>query len=225
MARLTVAPTIWLAFLFLSFGSPPPRAPSAAAAPTQEVLPPLRINDVAITGIEHVVELKPGVAQPAGLAVFERAASEDGLDEVMFVGPDSGVWLAYGSQIILYTRSADRVEFAAYGGKPVRVLYIDDENTKLDLRPRMSRGVAAGLGGIILLGVFIGLITGLLARRGPSGLRRDPLPGRLFYGLVVGVVLALLIYGMSEQRFDVNSLLSGMSDRHLEKFLRYPSHD
>jgi len=198
-------------------------AVSLARAQDPEMKPnTLTINTVAIQGIDRIVQVKPIYNTPQGLAELDRAVAGDGLDEVVFLMPDTTLWLAYGRHINLYTRTADRVQTAYAALTPVRVLSVDDENRGADFRPPLSRMMLIVLAMIVLVGLGAGAFVGTIARRSLSGLGRDPLIDRAFYGLILGILAALLVYGLSNRRLDLRGLVTNVSERHLYQYMVSP---
>ena len=182
----------------------------------------LTINTVGVRGIERIVQLSSDYSTPVGLAQLEQATSHDGLDEIVFLMPDSTLWLAYGKHIDLYTQSANRVQTAYAGAVPVKVLVVDDENRRSDYRSPLGRGMLVCLIMVVLAGLTGGIFVGILARRNLGGLGRDPLIDRAFYGLIIGILVALLIYGLSDRKLDFRGLVSHTSEKHLYRFMVNP---
>jgi hypothetical protein len=189
-------------------------------------LPPdaMTINTVAIRGVERVVQIISAYRTLGGLAELERAMRDDGLDEFVFLMPDSTLWLAYGKQIDLYTQSAHRVQTAYAGATPVKMLLVDDENRGTDYRAPVGRGMLILLVMAVLTGLSGGILVGLLARRNVNGLGigRDPLVDRAFYGLIIGILAALLIYGLSDRKLDFRGLATHVSEKHLYRYMVSP---
>ena len=188
---------------------------SGAATPP----PSLQINGAQIRGIEQVRALKPRYHSGEHLDEVHAACQKDGLDEIVFLKADSTAYLAYGRHVHLYARVVDRVTSARVAGQPVRIIMIDDENRGLDVRPMVGPRTAAGLLFVVILGVLAGLASGLFARRSLAALGRDPMLEHVFYGLVLGLSVALLIYGLSGKRFELGMIFQSAADAHLAPFL------
>lgn len=206
---------MWASVVFLIFG-----AICSADEATREMNPnSLRINTVRIQGVERIVELNPLYRTPGGLAELEKTFAGDGLDELVFLMPDSTLWIAYGKHINLYSKSAGRVTAAYAGSALVGVLIIDDENSDTQYRPPMGRRMFALLVLIVAAGLAGGVFFGLIARRNLTGLGRDPLIDRALYGLILGVLAMLLVYGLSNRTLDFRRMVSGISEQHLHRYM------
>lgn len=182
----------------------------------------LSINGVEIRGIERIEEVKPQYCTPQGIAEMEKSFRGDGLDEVLFAASDSTLWIAFGKYVHLYTDNADRVQSAFLDDRPIRVIAVNDENREIDARPTLGAGMVAILFVIVLAGLGGGIAVGLVGRRNLAGLGRDPLMDRAFYGLILGVMAALVFYGMSNRKLDFRRLFTTSSTSHLDDYLVSP---
>lgn len=183
------------------------------------------VNGVEIRGIERVVQVKPQYRTAGGLAELRNAFEGDTQDEIVFMLPDSTLWLAYGRHINLYTRTVDRIETASYGGVPVHVLILDDEVWESDSRVVLGRGMALLLVAIVLLGLTGGIILGYIVRRNLGSFSHGPLVDRAIYGLIIGIVVALLVYGLSNRKLDLRGLFKGLSSEEFAPYTVTPPSD
>lgn len=182
----------------------------------------LEINGVLIRGGEYTVELNPAAASGQLFQTYVSRVAKDGFDQVMFRDGDGRLWLHYGRHLLLYAGSADRVNQASFNGEPVTVIHINDENQETDLRQPLGRRIAALLIFIVLVGFGIGILSGVVARRNFSILGKNPLWDHALYGLVIGVVAALLVYGLLERRFDPDKITATYTHDHLKPFMLNP---
>ena len=182
----------------------------------------LRMNDVTIMGGRHVAVLRPEMSVSTGFVRLRAAITKDGLDEIVFRDSSDSLRIVWGEQIILYTRDITRVNRATYNGQPVQIILIDDENTRTDPRPGMTRDMAILVTGIVLAGLVIGIVIGLQQRRGFAGKMNDPLLDRALFGLAAGFVAALLVFGLSGRGFYLDNILKPRSDQHLAAFVLPP---
>ena len=182
----------------------------------------LDINGVSIGGITAVIQLKPEFGSGELLQNLITEIQRDNLDEIVFLGSDGTLWMAYGDHIRLYAESSDRVREARYGDIPVTVLAIDKESATGDLRPAVSRTFMGILIGIVLVGGLIGGGFGLSIYLRVPDSTIGPLLERVAYGIVMGGLVSLLVYGLSDHRFDMDALLTSASHSHLERFTVEP---
>jgi hypothetical protein len=180
------------------------------------------INTVPIKGIEAIHRLRPELHDPARLAELNSSMEENGLDELVFLLPDSSMWLAFGTHMQLYTRTLDRIRYARYDNVNIVVVGIDNESDNIDLRPVLGRKLALVILGIALGGLIAGVIQGYIIYL------RTPLSGfgriieRTLYGLVIGILLALMVYGISGYRLDMNVLMYLTPEKIFYEFMVEP---
>jgi len=182
----------------------------------------LEINGVPIRGGEYTIELTPSAASGQLFQTYVSRVAKDGFDQVMFRDQEGRLWLHYGRHLLLYASSADRVNQASFKGDPVTVIHIDDENQEIDIRQPLGRRIAAILVFIVLVGIGLGVLSGLVARRNFIILGKNPLWDHTLYGLVVGVIVALLVYGLIDRRFDPDKLTATYTHDHLKPFTLNP---
>ena len=182
----------------------------------------LEINGVPIRGGEYTVELNPSVASGQLFQTYVSRVGKDGFDQVMFRDEEGRLWLHYGRHLLLYASSANRVNQASFKGDPVTIIHIDDENEEIDIRQPLGRRIAAILIFIVFVGLGLGILSGLVARRNFIILGKNPLWDHALYGLVVGVIVALLVYGLIDRRFDPDKLSATYTHDHLKPFMLNP---
>jgi hypothetical protein len=194
------------------------------AIPSHEYHPSsLTINGANITGLDRIARLKARYGGGENLLELAAACSTDGLDEVVFLTVDSTAWIAYGRHVRLYAQDIGRIRAAYAGRDGVQVILIDDENRQQNLRTPVGVVMAAGLAGIVFIGVAIGGLTGLRARRNLAAIgRRDPMWDHVLYGLVIGMSGALLIYGMSDRQLHLGDISPVSPGTHLHQFMHIP---
>jgi hypothetical protein len=179
----------------------------------------LMVNGAIVRGADEIFRADTVFKNGYRFDRFVRFTARDGIDQVMFRVPsDSTLWVAYGRHMLLYADTTSRVESASYNGVPAEIIYIDDENDALDSRPPISMGLMVLLLAVVFGGLIFGVISGTIARRNLAVLGRNPMLDHSFYGFIVGLLLALLIFGLSERRFDIEGLFATYTEDHLDQF-------
>ncbi len=183
----------------------------------------LSINAARISGIDRIVRLKDRYKGGAHLDEIIAECGKDGLDELVFLTADSSAWIVYGRDVRLYTKTVDRVRFAQIRSEPITLAMIDDESEGYDARPPLSPAMALLLSAIVVIGVIVGALSGLAARRSLAAMgSRDPMWDNLFYGLVLGFAGALLLFGLSGRRLEIGTIFPSTPEAHLFQFMHAP---
>jgi hypothetical protein len=179
----------------------------------------LMVNGAVVRGTDEIFRADMVFKSGYRFDRFVRFTARDGIDQVMFRIPaDSTLWVAYGRHMLLYADTTSRVVSASYNGVPAEIIYIDDENNALDSRPPISMGLVILLLAVVFGGLIFGVISGSVARRNLAVLGRNPMLDHSFYGFIVGLLFALLIFGLSERRFDIEGLFATYTEDHLDQF-------
>lgn len=176
------------------------------------------VNNVVVTGIDDVLQLKPEYGHGSQFDDLVRSINDDGYDQIVLQMPDGTLWLVFGRNLLLYAEDASRVHSASVSGAPAQVLYVDKESGFVTAREPMSRWLMVSLILIVLAGFLGGAVSGSVARRNLAMLGRNPMYEHMLYGLVVGFAVALLVYGMSDKRFEVDVLFKGYNTEHMRQY-------
>jgi hypothetical protein len=180
------------------------------------------VNNVVVTGIDDVLQLKPEYGHGILFDELVRSIECDGYDQILLQKPDGALWLVYGRNLLLYAQEASRVHSASVSGTPVQVLYVDKESGLVSAREPMGRWLVISLILIVIAGFFVGVVSGFVARRNLALLGRNPMYEHMLYGLAVGFAIALLVYGLSDKRFEVDVLLKGYNTEHMRRYSIQP---
>ena len=183
---------------------------------------PLTMNGVAIRGVRETFEANFGPEDTLQRAALREAVKRDGFDSVLLQHEDSVLSVVYGYDLLFYADSTSRIRTAMSYGRRVTVLDVDDENHEFDARRPMGVVMLTALFVIVVAGGVVGGISGSVARRGIASLGRDPLLEHIGYGLVIGLLLALLAFGLSERKIDLDGLLATYGTEHFDPFMKHP---